>query len=128
MTTPGIERRLDPKTGIIHVAGTGVWTRDDVDGHYTDLRKMIAPIRMAGDRVRLLSDVTRASRQAPEIEQYVLTQMLCTFLPGDRVAFLTATVEDKKRVRTLLHDFDFAAFNSLLPAEMWLLEDDMPKI
>jgi hypothetical protein len=123
-----ITRVFDRETGILRVIATGTWAPEDVDAHYTALREMIAPIRRTGARVRLLSDVTRAARQSPELEARILEQMEHTFQPGDRVALLTATVDDKMHARDLLRDVEIAVFNSAIPAELWLMTDDLPKI
>lgn len=122
-----IERRIDAETGIIHVTASGIWTRADVDAHYAALRELFVPIREAGRVVRLLSDVRQGQRQTPDIEAYVLEQMRRSFLPGDRIVILTPEAE-KLHVRAILRDVAVAAFSSLLPAEMWLLSDDLPKI
>lgn len=123
-----ITRRLDDETGIIYVTAEGTWTIADVDAHYAALRVMIEPIRQAGDRVRLLSDVRTAVRQSPEVEAHTLEQMAATFQPGDRVVVLTGNDADKMHARELLQGVQIAAFTSLLPSEMWLLADDIPKI
>jgi hypothetical protein len=73
--------------------------------------------------MRLLSEVTGARRQDQRVERHIVLWMKQIFLPGDKVAFLTANVSDKPHVVDLLKGIDVAAFTSRIPAEQWLLLD-----
>jgi hypothetical protein len=118
-----IERRLDEESGIIHVVGTGIWKRADIDAHYAWIREVAARLRAGGQPLRLLSDVTGGQRQAPEIEAYVKVQMARTFAPGDRVALLVADLQTQRYARTLLGDAEMATFCSRDAAMAWLRND-----
>ena len=120
-----IRREVDPDDGIIFVTSDGAATRADIDEHYDALRLLIAEMREAGRPVRVLSDVTSSPRQAADVETHILAQMGRTFRSGDRVALL-AGQGDNAYVRTLLANVDVATFSSRLPAEMWLLLDELP--
>lgn len=121
-----IERTFDPEVGIIYVTGMGAWTKSAVDEHYGALTRMIEDLRQAGMPIRVLSDVSAASRQDPELEQHVLRHIAATFEPGDRFAVLAADMTEKVHVRTLLGAADFGVFASRIPAEQWLLLDELP--
>lgn len=116
---------LDDPDGIIFVHATGVWTIADVDRHYNHLTLILDDRRRKGLPIRILSDVTEAERQTPDIEARILWHMDRTYRPTDRVAILVANVADKLYVRARLGKAIVAAFSSQLPAEMWLMSDDL---
>ena len=117
-----ISRHLDEETGIIMVIGTGDWTFPDIEQHYCALRQMIEELRDKGVPVRVLSNVTHATRQAPWVEDYIKLQMEQTFQEGDRVAILVASQADKAHLRSKLpRQAEIWSFNSRLAAEQWLL-------
>ncbi|MBA2935033.1 hypothetical protein HZF05_13105 [Sphingomonas sp. CGMCC 1.13654] len=120
-----IERVWDEETGIIYVSGLGEWTQADVDDHYSALRRMIGDLRREGKPIRVLSDISQATRQGYAREEHILTQMRRTFRAGDRVAMVTAGASDKAYVRSIVTGLDIAVFASKLPAEMWLLLDEV---
>jgi hypothetical protein len=120
-----IAREWDTDTGIIFVTGSGIWTRADVDGHYGELRRIIAEVRAARRPVRVLSDLTRAERQSHAVEAHILGEIDRTYRAGDRVAFLTANADDKNYVKMVLGRADAAVFSSRMAAEMWLLLDEI---
>lgn len=120
-----IERVWDEESGIIYVSASGAWADTDVDEHYEALRGMIDGLRRAGRPIRVLSDITQAPRQGYSREEHILAQMRRTFRPGDRVAMVTAGADDKAYVRSIVTGVDVAVFASKLPAEMWLLLDEM---
>jgi hypothetical protein len=122
-----IERRFDPEVGIIYVTGTGRWDRESVDDHYAQLRSMIAELRATDIPIRVLSDVSSARRQDPDLERHILGQIEKTFREGDRFALLTADMTDKAHVRGLIGKADFGVFASRIPAEQWLLLDELPQ-
>jgi hypothetical protein len=122
-----ITRSFDERDGIITVKATGRWTRAEVDDHFSELRRLIEPIRAAQRTVLLLSDVTEAERQAPELEQHIRLQQDRTFRAGDRIAILTGSMDDKAHVRSVLGAAEMATFSSRLPAEMWLVETDLKR-
>ncbi len=117
--------QLDDPDGIIFVHATGVWTIADVDRHYSHLTLILDDRRRNGLPIRILSDVTAAERQTPDIEARILWHMDRTYLPTDRVAILVGSVADKLYVRARLGKAIVAAFSSQLPAEMWLMSDDL---
>lgn len=117
--------QLDDPDGIIFVHATGVWTISDVDRHYSHLTLILDDRRRNGLPIRILSDVTAAERQTPDIEARILWHMDRTYLPTDRVAILVGSVADKLYVRARLGKAIVAAFSSQLPAEMWLMSDDL---
>ena len=121
-----IERMFDPEVGIIYVTGTGVWDRTAVDAHYEALRLMVGELRAAGDPIRVLSDVSAAERQDLAIERRILEHVERTFRSGDRFAVLAGDMADKVYIRGLLGPADFGVFASRIPAEQWLLLDDLP--
>jgi hypothetical protein len=121
-----IERTFDPEVGIIYVTGSGVWDRQAVDAHYAALRALIDSLRALGQPIRVLSDVSAARRQDPELEGHILSHIERTFVAGDRFAVLTADMADKAHVRGLFGAADFGAFASRIPAEQWLLLDELP--
>ena len=124
--TDMISRRMDEDSGILHVTSVGVPTRAIVDEHYTALRRMIEPHRLAGRSVRLLSDVRESARTTPELEEHILAQMAQTFRPGDRVVLLTSD-DDRGHIRQVLSGVAVGAFSSLIAAEMWLVSEDLAK-
>lgn len=119
-----IDRFIDECTGIIHVTGQGTWTRDAVDKHYAMLRQLILSVRYTGRPVRVLSNVTGAKQQNPEIEARILEQMARTYQPGDRVAMLTANNLTKLHIRSVIGNADIGLFCSPLAAETWLLANE----
>lgn len=121
-----IERVFDPEVGIIYVTGTGVWERAVVDAHYDALRMMTEDLRRRGLPIRVLSDVSAAERQDPDLERHILCHIHATFRAGDRFALLAADMADKAYVRGLLGAADFGVFASRIPAEQWLLLDELP--
>jgi hypothetical protein len=120
-----IEREWDEDAGIIYVSGTGAWSEAAIDAHYEALRGMIANLRCKGRPVRVLSDVSQAPRQGYAREEHILGQMRRTFQPGDRFALVTADAADKAYVRSILGGLEVGVFASKLPAEMWLLLDEL---
>lgn len=116
---------LDDPDGIIFVHATGLWSIADVDRHYTHLGLIIADRRRNGLPIRILSDVTEAQRQTRETETRILEHMERTYRPTDRVAILVADVADKMYVRARLGRAIVGVFSSQLPAEMWLMSDDL---
>ncbi|WP_454882906.1 hypothetical protein [Sphingomonas oryzagri] len=122
-----IERMFDPEVGIIYVTGSGRWDRASVDDHYNQLRGMIEALRLRAIPIRVLSDVSSARRQDPELERHILGQIEATFREGDRFAVLTADMADKAYVRGLIGEADFGVFASRIPAEQWLLLDELPQ-
>lgn len=116
---------LDDPDGIIFVHATGLWSIADVDRHYTHLGLIVADRRRNGLPIRILSDVTEAQRQSRETEARILEHMERTYLPTDRVAILVADVADKMYVRARLGKAIVGVFSSQLPAEMWLMSDDL---
>lgn len=120
-----IERIVDDETGIIVVRAVGIWTREAVDTHYSALRAMIGGMRGKGRPVRLLSDVSGASRQSSQIETHIRWQMERTFRAGDRIAILAGTAEDKATLLDLVDLPPIAVFHSRVAAESWLLADDL---
>jgi hypothetical protein len=120
-----IEREWDEETGIIYVSGSGEWSEADIDAHYEALRGMIARLSGEDRPVRVLSDIARAPRQGYSREVHILGQMRRTFRPGDRMALVTAGAEDKAYVRSIVAGLNVAVFASKLPAEMWLLLDEL---
>jgi len=116
---------LDDPDGIIFVHATGLWSIADVDRHYTHLGLIIADRRRNDLPIRILSDVTEAQRQARETEARILEHMERTYQPTDRVAILVADVADKMYVRARLGKAIVGVYSSQLPAEMWLMSDDL---
>jgi hypothetical protein len=116
-----IDRFIDEHTGIIHVTGQGIWTREAVDQHYAMLRQLILSVRYMGRPVRVLSNVTSAARQSPEIEARILEQMARSYLAGDRVALLAANSVAKLHIRSVIGNAEIGLFCSPLAAETWLL-------
>lgn len=121
-----IERTFDSEVGIIYVTGTGVWDETAVDAHYEALRTMIGELRAGGHAIRVLSDVSAAERQDPALERRILGHIERTFRSGDRFAILAAAMADKVHIRGLLGAADFGVFASRIPAEQWLLLDELP--
>jgi hypothetical protein len=119
-----IDREWDEDGGIITVTASGVWTKADVEEHYRALRRMIDAVREAGRPIRVLSDITQASRQSPIVEAHTLGEIDRTYQRGDRVAFLTANAEDKAYTKMILGKADAAIFSSRMAAEMWLSIED----
>lgn len=119
-----IDRYIDERTGIIHVTGQGIWTRDAVDQHYAMLRQLVLSVRYTDRPVRVLSNVTAAKQQAPEIEARILDQMARTYQPGDRVAMLTANNLAKLHIRSVIGNAEIGLFCSALAAETWLLANE----
>ena len=122
-----ITREVDERDSIIFVRGSGAWTRAEVDEHFRALRRLIQDMRIADRPVRLLSDVTLAERQSPELEAHIKRQHDQTYKPGDRVALLVRDLDDKQHARAALGLADVAVFNSQLAAEMWLVEDSLKR-
>jgi hypothetical protein len=122
-----IDRRFDERDGIITVTGSGIWTVAEIDRHFEQLRRMIADLRAAGRPIRVLSDVTLAQRQSPEIEAHIRMQHDRTYRAGDRVAMLAVGIDERNYLRSILGDAEIAAFSSVLAAEMWLVEDSLQK-
>lgn len=116
---------LDDPDGIIFVHATGLWSIADVDRHYTHLGLIIADRRRNGLPIRILSDVTEAQRQARETEARILEHMEHTYQATDRVAILVNSIADKMYVRARLGKAIVGVFSSQLPAEMWLMTDDL---
>lgn len=116
-----IDRFIDERTGIIHVTGQGVWTREDIDQHFAMLRQLILSVRYTGRPVRVLSNIVGARRQSPEVEARIKEQMARTYRAGDRVAILTANNLAKLQVRAIIGDAEIGLFCSPLAAETWLL-------
>lgn len=116
---------LDDPDGIIFVHATGLWSIADVDRHYTHLGLIIADRRRNGLPIRILSDVTEAQRQARETEARILEHMERTYQATDRVAILVNSIADKMYVRARLGKAIVGVFSSQLPAEMWLMTDDL---
>lgn len=116
---------LDDPDGIIFVHATGLWSIADVDRHYTHLGLIIADRRRNGLPIRILSDVTEAQRQARETEARILEHMDRTYQSTDRVAILVNSIADKMYVRARLGKAIVGVFSSQLPAEMWLMTDDL---
>lgn len=121
-----IERTFDPEVGIIYVTGSGTWDKAAVDRHYAVLRGMILALRAQGLPIRVLSDVSTAQRQDPELERHILSHIERTFEGGDRFAVLAADMADKAHIRGLFGAADFGVFASRIPAEQWLLLDELP--
>jgi hypothetical protein len=121
-----IERDLSDPDGIITVRSAGRWSRAELDAHFQALREILVQKRRNGDPVRVLSDVTAAGEQDVGTAAHILSQFRQTYCPGDRVVILTANAAVKQVVRDMLIDFDMAVFSSRLPAEMWLMADDLP--
>lgn len=119
-----IERALD-EDNIIQVVSTGAATRADIDEHYSSLRELIATLRSRGSPIRVLSDQTRADRLAHADNLYLREQIERTYRPGDRLALLMATNDDKIYARTVLGTTNFAVFESRIAAEMWLMEPSL---
>jgi hypothetical protein len=116
---------LDDPDGIIFVHATGVWSIADVERHYMHLGLILSDRRRNGLPIRILSDVTEAQRQAREVEARILDLMEQTYLPTDRVAILVGSVADKMYVRARLGKAIVGVFSTQLPAEMWLMSDDL---
>ncbi|MDP1027094.1 hypothetical protein Q5H91_07710 [Sphingomonas sp. KR1UV-12] len=123
-----ITRSIEGESGIIVITARGRWSAADVEAHYSALRMLIQPIRDAGEIVRILSDVRQAERQTAEIEEQILREMQRTYAAGDRIAILTADADAQVHLRHLLRHIDVSAFQSQLPAEMWLATDTLAKI
>lgn len=122
-----IERIFDDDTGIIYVTGRGVWNRQAVDVHYASLRGMIDDLRSRGAPIRVLSDVSAAPRQDHDLERHILGQISRTFQERDRFAILTADMADKAYARASAGHANIMVFASKLPAEQWLLWDELPR-
>lgn len=123
-----ITRSIDNDSGMIVVTARGRWSRVDVEEHFTALRELIRPIRKRGNVVRILSDVRQAERQTADIEAQILEDLQRTYAAGDRIAILAANADLQTHLRQLLWQVEVSAFQSRLPAEMWLLTDDLPTI
>lgn len=121
-----IERYLSDQDGIIVVRSTGRWTKKELDDHFSALKRILDSRRSAGEPVRILSDLTDAAEQDEWTGPYILNQFRQTYLPTDRVALLLKDCDVKLMVRGMLVDFEIAAFNSRLPAEMWLMTEELP--
>lgn len=117
-----IERSIDPVDNIIHVVSIGAATRADIDAHYAAMRGLIATMRAEEKPIRVLSDQTNATRLPEELNQHIKALMESLYQPGDRVALLMATNDDKMYVRSVLGTAEYAAFDSRIAAEMWLME------
>lgn len=117
-----IERSVDPVDDIIHVVSVGEASRADIDAHYDAMRALVATMRAEERTIRVLSDQTRAIRLPEELNQHIKTLMESLYQPGDRVALLMASSDDKMYVRSVLGTAEFAAFDSRIAAEMWLME------
>jgi hypothetical protein len=121
-----IDRIFDPEVGIIYVTASGIWDEAAIDAHYAALNRMIGDLRAQSRPIRILSDVTTAQRQTPAVERHIMGHIERTFRPGDRFAVLTADMADRGHVRKLLGAADFGVFASRIPAEQWLLLDELP--
>lgn len=120
-----IERHIEDRDGIIFVKASGVWTRGEVDAHYDALRRIIDAYREALRPIRILSDITAAERQSPDIESHIRDQMDQTYRPGDRVALLVASAADQQHVRGLLGAAAMGTFVSPMAAEIWLMSEEL---
>ena len=121
-----IERDLSDPDGIITVRSSGDWTRAEIDEHFAALREIIASRRRNGDPIRVLSDLSSACTDDMGINDHILDECHRTYQPGDRVAILTPGPSSKRWLRERLRGSEVAAFSSRLPAEMWLMADDLP--
>lgn len=121
-----IERDLSDPDGIITVRSSGDWTPAEIDAHFKALREIISKKRRNGEPIRVLSDLSTAPAQNMGINDYILAECHRTYLPGDRVAILTPGQSTKQWLREQLRGSEVAAFSSRLPAEMWLMADDLP--
>lgn len=121
-----IERDLSDPDGIITIRSSGDWTQSELDAHFRILREIIAKRRRNGEPIRVLSDLSSAQDHKMGINDDILVQCHRSYLPGDRVAILTPGQSAKQWLRERLRGSDVAAFCSRLPAEMWLMADDLP--
>lgn len=120
-----ITRNLDAQSGIIFVKSVGLATRDDINGHYDQLRLMIAQLREAGRPVRVLSDQRRAVRLPHQLNLLIKDQIEQTYRSGDRLALLMNTVADQQYARSVLGTVRYAVFTSPIAAEIWLTEANL---
>jgi hypothetical protein len=120
------QRSVDDQDDIIFVSATGIWDRTEIDRHYAELGRLVADRRTAGKPIRVLIDLTKSPRQAPETEAYVKGKIGGIYQAGDRVATLVAS-DDKSYMRATLGLVEVATFSSRLPAEIWLMEPSLKR-
>lgn len=121
-----IERDLSDPDGIIVARLSGRWSRAEIETHYQKLRTIVAQKRAESQPIRVLSDLSTASEIDQDVDDHVLELCHHTYLPGDRVAILTSDNVSKHRLRARLQGSNVAVFSSRLPAEMWLMAEDLP--
>lgn len=59
--------RLDVAERLIRIVGTGSWSMVLLERHIVELRRLNTKARATGRGIRVLSDLSRASVQSPEI-------------------------------------------------------------
>jgi hypothetical protein len=121
------ERRVDESDDdFIVVSAPKKWTELELDIHFTQLQDAIQRSRVAGKPVRVLSDLTKAAKPSKQIENRIRLGNESTFRQGDRVAVLTANDTDKMLLRSMAGVL-FAVFSSRIAAEIWLVNDELPR-
>lgn len=118
--------RIIDADGVIQVVSVGKATRSEIDDHYRNLRDIIATLRAEGKPVRVLSDQTRAVRLSDDTNLYLKEQIERTYQPGDRLALLMPSQQDKLYARSVLGVTTYAVFESRIAAEIWLAEPTLP--
>lgn len=119
-----IEFTIDEQTGIIRIVGVGRWTLADVDAFFAKLEPVLTDLRRLGRPVRMLSDVSGAEVQSPEIEARINLHSSRLYRPGDRSALVVKNSVHKAHVRDATTSQAAALFCSHSAAQTWLLAHD----
>ncbi|MFT3968268.1 MAG: hypothetical protein QM690_20545 [Sphingobium sp.] len=113
----------DRAKGFIGIEGKGVWSVEQLQAHFRQLRAAVAGMRAHAPHLKVLIDLREAGPQSTEAEELIRDENLDIYEPLDRVAMLIALYLHKEELRPLAEQPNRRLFADPVAALRWLNAD-----
>lgn len=111
---------MDDRNGLIRVRGVGMWTAEQADAHFIELRRAIEGLRAIRRPVLVLVDLSAANVQTGEVAEAISDGTARIYRDADFVALVAGTALLGLQMKRAAKVPNFAVFSELRPALDWL--------
>lgn len=112
--------KVDPRSNLIQIWGSGLWSRAEVDAHFDELDGEIRQKRTRFPHIRVLVDIRESGVQTQDTAEGVTLGTRRIYREGDRIAIIVASSLVKMQMRRAVEHRELQIFISPSAAVTWL--------
>jgi hypothetical protein len=109
---------------MLRIDASGVFDLQIARSYATDIKRIVADLRDAGSKLRVVVDRIESRVLEPGVAQILIDTYRAVLRPGDRVALVVQTSMDKAPIRTVADREETQVFLSMSAAKTWVLAYD----